>query len=299
MIYLILSIIFSVLLLVNFRLHGKYNISTFQAIILNYPVCIITGLLLLPDNQHFTLDLSQNYTWAALALGIGFVITFLLSGYATQRIGMTITSLANNISLVIPVLCSIFIFKVSNNFDWLNYLGLFLAIVAVGLSTYKTDETGENKGINLNDFWLPVAVFIMYGITNTTFNYLNLRFVTDSGQTIPFTLLILTGSVASGSILLIFRLLTKQETFAFRNLIAAFPLGIPNFLSFFFLLKALDAYKNNGAFVLPIYNIGVILASAIVAFIVFKEKLQKLNRWGLVLAVIAIGLISYQGILAI
>ncbi len=296
MIYLALSVLFSVLLLINFRLHARFGINTFQAIILNYPVCFLTGLVFLPNNQHFTLILSEPSTLWAMLLGIGFVITFLLSGASTQKVGITATSLANNISLVIPVIFSLIVLKSSQKFDIWNYLGLALAMIAVVLSTLKAEKS-ENQAKNTSDWLLPIAVFVMYGITNTTFNFLNAKFVTASGNTIPFTLTILTGSIIFGSIVLLFRILQGKEKIQLKSLWAAFPLGIPNFLSFYFLLKALDAFQNNGAFVLPIYNISVILGSAIIALIFFQEKLTNLNKIGLILAVLAIGLISYQGIL--
>jgi drug/metabolite transporter (DMT)-like permease len=297
MTYLALSVFFSVLLLINFRLHPRFGVNTFQAIILNYPVCFLTGLILLPDNQHFNFDFAQPSTLWTMLLGVGFVVTFLLSGASTQRMGMTATSLANNISLVIPVLFSLIVLKSSQNFDAWNYLGLALAIVAVVLSTFKKEENTENRSVNPSDWLLPITVFVMYGITNTTFNFLNAKYVTASGQTIPFTLTILVGSIVFGGIVLIMRILQGKEKMELKSLWAAFPLGIPNFLSFYFLLKALDAFQNNGAFVLPIYNISVILGSAIIALIFFQEKLTNLNKIGLALAVLAIGLISYQGII--
>jgi drug/metabolite transporter (DMT)-like permease len=297
MTYLALSVFFSVLLLINFRLHPRFGVNTFQVIILNYPVCFLTGLILLPDNQHFNFDFAQPSTLWAMLLGVGFVVTFLLSGASTQRMGMTATSLANNISLVIPVLFSLIILKSSQSFDAWNYLGLALAIVAVVLSTFKKEENTANRSVNTSDWLLPIAVFVMYGITNTTFNFLNAKYITASGQTIPFTLTILVGSIVFGGIVLIMRILQGKEKMELKSLWAAFPLGIPNFLSFYFLLKALDAFQNNGAFVLPIYNISVILGSAIIALIFFQEKLTNLNKIGLALAVLAIGLISYQGIL--
>ena len=296
MLYLTLSVFFSVLLLINFRLHARFGVNTFQAIILNYPVCFLTGIILLPDNQHFSLSLSEPSTPYAMLLGVGFVITFLLSGASTQKAGITATSLANNISLVIPVIFSLVVLKSSQTFDVWNYLGLALAMVAVVLSTLKKEEKADNQTKNTSDYLLPVAVFVMYGITNTTFNFLNAKYVTASGNTIPFTLTILTGSIIFGSIVLIIRILQGKEKLQLKSFWAAFPLGIPNFLSFYFLLKALDAFQNNGAFVLPIYNISVILGSAIIALIFFQEKLSNLNKIGLALAVLAIGLISYQGI---
>jgi drug/metabolite transporter (DMT)-like permease len=296
MIYLLLSVFFSVLLLINFRLHPRFGVNTFQVIILNYPICILTGLLFLPESQHFSLDFSQPATLWAMLLGVGFVVTFMLSGVSTQRMGIAATSLANNMSLVIPVLFSLIVLKMSNTFDALNYLGLLLAIVAVVLSTLKKAENDAVTVKKSSDWLLPLSVFIMYGITNTTFNYLNAKYVTAQGTTIPFTLTILSGSVIIGAVVLFMRIVQGKERLELKSLWAAIPLGIPNFLSFYYLLKALDAYQNNGAFVLPIYNISVIVGSALVALIFFQEKLTLLNKVGLILAVLAIGFISHQGL---
>lgn len=298
MFYLFLSIVFSVLLLTNFRLYPKYNISTFQAIAFNYPICFLTGLALMPKGQSFELNFTENWTVYALLLGVGFIITFLLSGFSTQRMGMTATSLANNISLVIPVLCSLFIFKTQGRpFDALNYLGLALALGAVALSTFKkSDEKVAGKGL---DILLPIAVFLMYGITNTTLNYLNINYIKSSDRTVPVTLVMVFGAILAGMTVLVIQVIRGKEKIALKNILASITLGVPNFLSFYFLILALTAYGNSGAFVYPLYNIGVILVSALVAFIFFKEKLSTLNKIGLLLAILAIGLISWQDIQAI
>lgn len=298
MFYLILSIIFSVLLLTNFRLYPKFGISTFQAIAFNYIVCFLTGLTLMPKGQSFELNFSENWTFYALFLGIGFIITFLLSGFSTQKMGMTATSLANNISLVIPVLVSLLIFKTqARTFDGLNYLGLALALGAVALSTFKkSDEKVSGKGL---DFLLPVAVFLMYGITNTSINYLNINFIKSADRTVPVTLVMVLGAILAGMSILIIQVIRGKEKIEIKNILASITLGVPNFLSFYFLILALTAYGNSGAFVYPLYNIGVILVSALVAFIFFKEKLTTLNKIGLLLAILAIGLISWQDIQAI
>lgn len=295
MLYLVLSIIFSVLLLINFRIYPKYQISTFQAIAFNYLFCFLTGLVLMPKGQSFELNFSENWTFYALFLGVGFIITFLLSGFSTQKVGMTATSLANNVSLVIPVLFSLFVFNTqSRQFDFLNYLGLFLALVAVALSTFK--QSDEKINAKSTDFILPIAVFLMYGITNTSINFLNLKYITSADRTIPVTLVMVFGAILAGMISLIIQVLRGKEKIEVKNILASVTLGIPNFLSFYFLILTLTAYGNSGAFVYPIYNIGVILVSAIIAFIFFKEKLSTLNKIGLALAVLAIVLISYQDI---
>lgn len=291
MVYLILSILFSVLLLVNFRLHPKYNIDTTQAIVFNYWVCVLLGWFLLPAGTAFTIDWSADITYYSLLLGLGFIVVFMLSGASTLQSGITVTSLANNMSLVIPVLFNLWVFNTTQSFGALNYIGLGLAFIAVYLSTWKKKET-EDIEVKNNRLTLPLLVFLMYGLTNTAFNYLNLKYVTASGTTIAFMLTACLGAVVSGLFLLIY----QRKSIVLRNVIAAIPLGIPNFLSFYFLLKALDVFKNNGAYVLPVYNIGVIVVSACVALFFFKEKLAKWNWIGLTLALVAIVLISWMGV---
>ncbi len=292
MVYLLLSILFSVILLINFRVFPKYGISTLQAIAFNYPVCFITGLVLMPEGQSFSLNLAENWTWFCLALGLGFIITFILSGLSTQKAGMTATSLANNLSLVIPVAASLFLYNTqAKEFDLWNYLGLVLALVAVGLSTYKKSDGSKS---DKSGWYLPLAVFLMYGITNSAINYLNLKFIPNPELTVPVTLVMVLGAVVSGLLLLTYRLIRGTEKLEFKNVLAGFTLGVPNFLSFYLLILALTAFGNSGAFVYPIFNMGVIIVSAIVGLSFFKERLSNINKWGLALGLIAILLISYQ-----
>lgn len=296
MIYLILSIVLSVGLLVNFRLFPRYGIHTFQAIVFNYPVCFLLGYLLMEKEETFTLNLTQSWTWYCLALGAGFIVTFILSGTATQRIGMTLTSLANNISLVIPVLFSLFIFgSDSMAFGPVNYLGLALGLVAVAIASWKADNGKREAGF-LQSGGLALAVFLLYGITNTAINYIQIHAIRNSPGAIPVMLIMVLGAVISGFVLWGFQLLKGQDTFRAKNLVAAVTLGIPNFLSFYFLILALNHYGSSGAFVYPLYNMGVILVSALVSLVFFREKLGRLNQTGLGLAILAILFISWNSL---
>ncbi|RRB17426.1 EamA/RhaT family transporter [Larkinella knui] len=294
MLFLIVSILLSVILLLNFRIFPRFGVNTFQAIVFNYPVCFLTGFLLLPRDQPFSIDFAQTWTWLAFGLGVGFIITFMLSGLSTQRMGITATSLANNMSLVVPVCFSLFIFQTGGKtFDALNYIGLILAVVAVGLSTFRKEEGQTIKALGWNTL-LPLAVFLMYGATNTMINYMNIKYIPSADKTLQVTLTMVIGAIVAGSIMLAIRLVQGKEKIERQNLIGAITLGIPNFLSFYTLIRALSQFGGNGAFVYPLYNIGVILVAALSASLFFKEKLLVINRIGLGLAILAIGLISWQ-----
>ena len=296
MLYLLLSILLSVGLLINFRLFPRFNIPTVPVIILNYFVCFLLGYSLMGKEESFQLDLNVSWTWYCLALGMGFIITFMLSGAATQRIGMTLTSLANNISLIIPVLFSLFVFESEGlAFGPINYTGLVIGIIAVGIATYKADGSDHKAG-----FWqsggLALAVFICYGISNTAINYIQMNLIKNSPGAIPVMLIMVLGAILCGILLGIYRGIKGLDQWNWKVLLASITLGVPNFLSFYFLIMALNYYGSSGAFVYPLYNMGVILVSAFISVLLFKEKLNNMNKVGLALAVLAIVLISWNSL---
>ena len=286
MVYLILSVVFSVLLLVNFRAHARFQVDTRIAILLNYPVCFLTAYFHQPSAIPFHWP-SIGDTFLLMFMGVGFVITFLLSGFSTQKNGMAPTSLANNISLVIPVLINLFILKTGGELTALVALGLILSFAAIYFCSPQLTSTEGVKPV----VGLLIAVFIAYGLTNTLFSYLNSTLTYFVGGTLPFIMMLLIGSMGSSAIVLIWKSVNGTLNWNRNSVLAAIPLGLPNFFSFYFLLKALDAYQNNAAVVLTMYNLSVILLSALSAYVFFKERLTAKQWIGILLGCIGIVLL--------
>jgi drug/metabolite transporter (DMT)-like permease len=287
MLYLVLSVVFSVLLLVNFRAHAKFQVDTRIAILLNYPVCFLTAYFHQPSAIPFHWP-SNVDTFLLMAMGVGFVITFLLSGFSTQKNGMAPTSLANNISLVIPVLINLFILKTGGEINLSIALGLTFSFAAIYFCSPQLTSADGVKPV----VWLLLAVFIAYGLTNTLFSYLNSSLTYFVGGTLPFIMMILIGSMLSSSIVLIWKSINGTLNWNLNSVLAAIPLGLPNFFSFYFLLKALDAYQNNAAVVLTMYNLSVILLSALTAYVFFKERLTNRQWIGLAIGCVGIALLN-------
>jgi drug/metabolite transporter (DMT)-like permease len=292
MLHFSLAVLLTVSLYLMMRAFPRYKVDTFQAIVFNYYSCVVTGLLLMPSFDQFKVISWGLPTLLTLLLGIVFIAVFLLMGLTTVKVNVTVASLAGNMSLVIPVLFGLLVFRNNNkDFTWLNYLGLILALVALALSTIKKDNNSTTK---LGSAWvLPLVLFVASGLSNTLINYLNMTYYT-ADQSSLFTIIACSGSIVAGTSLLVYRIFSGQATFHFRHVVAGLLLGIPNFLSFYFLLAALADFGNSAAFVFPIYNILCMLVSALAAWILFKEKLEPVNKIGLVVAILAIILISYQ-----
>ena len=287
MLYLVLSVVFSVLLLVNFRAHARFQVDTRIAILLNYPVCFLTA--------YFHQPTAIPFHWPAaidsallMVMGIGFVITFLLSGFSTQKNGMAPTSLANNISLVIPVIINLFILKTGGEITWSIAVGLVFSFAAIYFCSPQVSATAGVKPV----VSLLIAVFVAYGLTNTLFSYLNSTLSAQVGGTLPFIMMLLIGSMASSALVLVWKSVNGTLNWNRNSVLASIPLGLPNFFSFYFLLKALDAYQNNAAVVLTMYNLSVILLSAIAAYVFFKEHLSKRQWFGLAVGCVGIALLN-------
>ncbi len=287
MIYLVLSVVFSVLLLVNFRAHARFQVDTRIAILLNYPICFLTAWMHQPHAIPFQWPSTMD-TVLLMVMGVGFVITFLLSGFSTQKNGMAPTSLANNISLVIPVLINLFILKTGGELTLPTAIGLLFSFAAIYFCSPQVNLAAGFKPV----VSLLIAVFVAYGLTNTLFSYLNSYLTAQVGGTLPFIMMLLIGSMAASAIVLIWKSIKGTLEWNRNSVIAAIPLGLPNFFSFYFLLKALDAFQNNVAVVLTMYNLSVILLSAISAYLIFREQLTKRQWLGLALGCVGIALLN-------
>lgn len=303
MLYFLLAVLFTVALYMIMRAYPRFQVNSFHAVVFNYYACVVTGLLLTPDIGAFQqVDWTSQGTVLTLCLGTMFVIAFMSIGLTAQKVSVTAASLAGNMSLVIPVLFGLFVFKNTNkDFTWLNDVGLIVALAALALGaiqkqTSKTDfEDGQPLEISITPavWFLPVFTFFASGTNNTLINFLTMKYYAPE-QTTLFMIIACAGAILVGTVVLLYKIWFSGEKLFLRSVIGGLILGVPNFLSLYFLLLALGSFGNSAAFVFPIYNILSMLVSSLAAWIFYKEKLNNLNRIGLALAVIAIILISYQ-----
>src|SRR5690606_11336373 len=157
MLYLILSVLSGDSLVFIFKLYQRFNVHTFQAIVINYIICILVGLTFPGGTDVLQPQVLQN-SWAlfALVLGAVFIGAFYLIALSTQKVGVTATSVAAKISLVIPVLFSLLVLQSSlKEYTFLNYLGMALALLAIMLSSIRPGTDGENRTTPLLSLLLP------------------------------------------------------------------------------------------------------------------------------------------------
>lgn len=290
MVYFLLAVGFTVALYLLMRSFPAWGVDSFHAVVFNYYACVVTGILLTPgfSRSIALVRWDSHGTLFTLALGALFIVVFLLIGQSSQKAGVTAASMAGNLSLVIPVLFGLFVFhNAHKTFTALNYTGLVLTLPALALAS------GGTQAIRKQGLIWPVLYFVASGSNNTLINYLTSRYYNEDTSTV-FMIIACTGAILIGTATLAVGSARSGKWPSVKSIGAGLLLGIPNFLSLYFLLKALAFYGNSAAFVFPVYNILTILASAAMAYWLFKEKSGRMNQIGLALAVLAIILISYQ-----
>ena len=104
MIYLILSIIFSTSLVLIFKLFERFNINNFQAIVFNYITAAFICYFTHTEPININSITSEGWLPYSIMIGLMFISLFNLIAYSVQNVGISVTSVANKISLCIPVI---------------------------------------------------------------------------------------------------------------------------------------------------------------------------------------------------
>ena len=284
MTFLALSIVLNSLIFALFKLFGLKKVNTFHAIVANYFVCIITGILFTGIDN--VIDQPYNSTWVYIALTLGavFIIIFYLMAITAQKFSIAAASIASKMAFVMPVLFSIYILRIESNFMWYNIIGVGLALIATYMSSAPSSS---HPVVGSKYIWLlPVFVFLGNGIIDVTINYTNLNFIDETNIKVFPIYIFLSAAVIGGIVLLI-----QGQRITLRSIIAGIVLGIINYFTVFAFLKALGQLNNNGAFVFPIFNTGIVVLSALIGLVVFHEKLSTINKLGIAVAVVAITLV--------
>ena len=287
MIYLLLSILSSTVIFIVFRLYKKYGVNTLQAIIVNYFIACIVGFFGYIESVDDIVRIpSEKWFFGTLILGALFITVFNLAAITTQRSGLSVVSVATKMSVAIPVFFGIFIYDESLGF--LKISGILLALAAVYLSSIKTA-----KGIKITkrNLVFPLLVFIGSGIIDTTINYLENFYVSETDVGL-FSSSIFGIAGIIGITILIGQAVLGKLRITWKNIAGGIALGIPNYFSIYFLVMALRAPGIENSVIFTLNHVGIVLASTILGIILFKEVLLKKNWIGIALAVISIILVA-------
>lgn len=275
MLFLVLSILCSVIVGVIFKITRKYKGNPTQIVAFNYVVALALCYFTFSPNLS---EIDSTAPWNIyIAIGVLLPFVFLSLMASIKHIGIVKTDAAQRLSLFIPILAAWFIFK--EEFNTYKIVGIVVGFLALLFILRKQSENTENK------WFFPAAVLIGFGVIDILFKQVAL-YTTLPYPTSLFVVFCIAFSIAI--LIALYEMGSKKIKLEPKNILFGALVGIFNFGNILFYLKAHKAFAENPSTVFAGMNMGVIILGSLVGLLFFKEKLSKINFFGIFLALISI-----------
>ena len=289
MIFLILAILFSTGVFVAMRLFKRFGLDNHQALMWNYVFATGTGFVVCESYETIPQIVAEPWFGLSILTGFWFIFTYLLMTASTQRSGVTVTSLSSKLSVVLPILAGVIFLHEKLNL--VASVGIVLALVAlvlvVGGRNNKTDGRDVSRKVSMI---LPIFIFFGTGTGDILMKITEQQnTVGNLGFMIAFIYFV---ALVFGIIIVVWDLVKGKSKWEWKNAAGGIGLGVINYFSTYCVYYAMRCFDNVVLF--PIYNIGVVSLTALTGWLLFKEKLTLKNYIGLIIALIAVILITFR-----
>jgi len=276
--YFTLALFFSIGILLLFRLYVTFKVNTNIAIVVSYLTSTILCFSFSDTSKSILIN--QNSLFALL-LGISFFVGFIFLSLSTQKSGISLTSVASNISVIIPILVAAIFYH--EKIIGIHLAGVIASIPAVFLIFKPKTKQKFSRSIII----YPFIIFVISGFNNSILREAQRNGVVANSM---FFLGIIFG-IAFISSFFYSIIIKKEKPSKTKDWIFGILLGIANFASTFYFLKSLEIFTS--ALFFPIYNISFITISTFIGITFFKETYSKLQMIGLFIAGIAVMLMNW------
>lgn len=292
MIFLLCSILLNAYLFLSFKVVERYRIPLLQAIVFNYITCVATGWVVSGSFPIRADAVHHPWFWWALLMGTMFVSIFSLIGFTAQKIGVSVVSVVTKLSLVIPFVCSIYLY--AERVSVIQVGGLALALLAV-VATSIPDKKGGHGDPRLSPLvrlLVPLALFISTGLLDTLIKYVEQGFL-NAAINDAYLITAFATAASLGGVVLTLMIFRGKQRFHPASIVAGIAIGIPNYFSIWCLVKALQLNPGRSAAIIPVNNMGIVLVGSVAALLLFGERMSRINWVGIGLSLVAIALIAF------
>lgn len=284
---ILISIVLSGSLIICFKIFEKFKVNNSNAIAINYIFASGSGIILGYDTFSSINIFQSEWFPYTILFGVMFIATFNLIAIGVKSAGLMVVSIAQKMSLVIPLAFGIWFYNES--FGLIKITGIILALIAIYFTSAKKEVLHEKRDWKL--FLVPIIIFIGSGVVDISIKISQEYF----GAQVPFSVLLACIFGSAGIIGLTQKGIQRQKI-ALRDAVAGLFLGLFNFFSTYFLMKALANDAMESSFVFAVNNIGIILFNSMIAVIIFKEKITRTNTIGIILALLSILIIYLSNV---
>ncbi len=253
MMYLVLAILSSACISIVMRTAKSFTKSTLGLLATNYCICLVLSLMY---SKHVSVHVSM---WMLGILnGFLYFFSFVLLQRSIHQNGVILSSTFQKLGIVVPTLLTILVFKEIPRVT--QVMGLCMSFLCILILQMEKGNRLIHKpfllilllaGSGCGDAMSKIYERVGNALYQDEF--LLMTFV--------FALIFCIGI-----------LVYKKEKVSKMDILFGCIIGIPNYYSARFLLKAL--YTMPSIVVYPMYSVMTILLVSVCGFFLFKEKLQ-------------------------
>ena len=303
MIYLVIAVLCSVAVSVWLKILRQRQVDIRQTIVAGYPVAfLLTWWLLKPDLSTVA---QLGGAWELiLALGILLPLVFVILGRAIESAGIIATDAAQRLSLIIPIVAAFILF--GEVVTTQRVIGVAIGFLALGLLLHRSPNAAATTAATVTApaptlgghsaatalanpatkvatwVWL-LGVWIGYGVIDILFKQ-----VAKQGAAFALTLFL---SFGLAGVLLLGYLISQRVRPQPQALLAGLLLGGLNMGNIYAYVRAHQTLAASPSVVFTGMNVGVIAVATLVGILVFKESLSKINKLGLLFAVLCVAVL--------
>lgn len=277
MIYLILAIVSSASVSIIMRLSEGYIKNNVSMLAINYAVCVLTAGFYM--GLH---NMAPQGAGAGFAVGLGvingflYLVSFLLMQMNVQKNGVVLSAVFMKLGVMVPAVTAIIFF--GEKPAVIQACGFVMALAAIVLIHMEKEQT------NLTFKWGLILLLVLGGSGDAMAKVYEEMGRAELEEHFLFY------TFAAAFILCIIYALGKHQHLAKEDMIFGLLIGIPNYYSARFLLKALAYVPAIAAY--PTYSISAIVIVSAAGVVIFHEKMDGRRKVALALVLAALLLLN-------
>lgn len=277
--YLLLSSVCSLTIAHLLKLTEVKELRTLNTLTVNYLVAFIfafsVGMIQSTGNSFS----SQGVYLIIFCIIVGafFIGNFVVYGKSVHLNGVGITITAMRLSLLVPVLISVFLYA-----EYLGLIKIMGVVLVFGALVLLIPKKNSVKIGRMNASWLLLIIFLLSGFADASLKIYEEDFSTNLNESM-FMGIVFLGAFVIGALLCLIQgglLINKREA-----LLGA-SIGIPNLYSSIFLIYALSGISGSIAY--PIVNILNVLGGTFLGLLIWDDRVSTKQWIGITIAIIAI-----------
>ena len=281
MLYLLLAIVCGATYSVFFKLFACRGVDSLQAIAFNYLTAFALGTAFACVSGDFVVPTGVASWGTAVLLGSTFVGAFVLMARSTALTGVTLTTVASRVSLVIPVVCSFLLFPEGDAPRWVAVAVILAAMVMMFVPSGEKRRQQRLQRASL--LLYPLGVWVLFGVNNFGLKWAQSVLIAPQ-ESAAFSAIIFLFAVMFAVVALMVR--RDKRGFEWSALWGGVTLGVANFFVTWGMLRGLAEVPASIFF--PTYHTTIVALVAVVGTVAFKERLSKVQWLGVAVAVMGI-----------